>query len=116
MKYKSVREFRASVKEAFDVASSGETVHIMRSDEEFLLVSKTAVQKRREDKSDQFAQEYTPPNLEKKVSEAAPQEVTTSELGELPCCAAKKPCKHWTFDDSKPAWVNSRSGREKEVE
>lgn len=50
-------------------------------------------------------------------SEATPQKVTTSELGELPCCAGKRPCKHWAWDSSTgEGFINSLSGRMRSVE
>lgn len=35
--------------------------------------------------------------------------------GELHCCKAAKPCKHWQWDGNIVAWVNSLSGRSKEA-
>jgi len=28
----------------------------------------------------------------------------------MACCLAKAPCKHWSWDDSQAAWVNSLTG------
>lgn len=35
------------------------------------------------------------------------------QSGEFPCCDKAKPCQHWSFDGE--LWVNSLSGRKKEV-
>ena len=32
-----------------------------------------------------------------------------------PCCTKQTPCKHWTWDNSIPAWVNSLTGKTKEI-
>lgn len=42
--------------------------------------------------------------------------VTTSELGELPCCAGARPCKHWVWDTATgEGYRNSLSGRLREA-
>lgn len=61
MRIDSVREFRAKLKEAMDAAEGGETVNIYRGGERFLLVSETAVKKRREAPEHLTRQEYTGP-------------------------------------------------------
>jgi len=32
-----------------------------------------------------------------------------------PCCTKQTPCKHWVWDNSMPAWVNSLTGKTKEI-
>lgn len=32
-----------------------------------------------------------------------------------PCCLGKRPCKHWQWDGNKSAYVNSLTGKEREV-
>lgn len=60
----------------------------------------------------------TPDITEKIGAKAQESVVTTSELGELPCCAnPNKPCKHWVWDvTTGEGYVNSLSGRFMEAE
>lgn len=32
-----------------------------------------------------------------------------------PCCLGKRPCKHWQWDGNKSAYINSLTGKEREV-
>lgn len=32
-----------------------------------------------------------------------------------PCCLGKRPCKHWQWDGNRSAYVNSLTGKEREV-
>ena len=74
--------------------------------------------------------------LQKNASEATPQVVRgrktaggvprtaaatftptdTPEPLEQRCCAGKSPCKHWSYEPNQMMYINSLSGRRKEVE
>lgn len=65
---------------------------------------------------------------QKNASEATPQVVrgrktagetfgvsTQPHGGEYPCCVAKQPCKHWSWNGDTMNWVNSLSNRIREA-
>ena len=120
MNIETVREFRGRIKEAFDVAEGGETVSVYRGGKRYLLVCEDAVREAKAMRTKQFAQEYDSEPIEgynARDERALPNTtVTTSELGELPCCAGARPCKHWVWDTATgEGYRNSLSGRLREA-
>ena len=106
MEYKSLREFKANLTAALDVAESGEKVSIERRGVRFLLVSEEAVKEARKQ-----------PTPENKKNNSEPQIIHTGEIGEYECCAAPAPCKHWVWDiQSGEGYINSLSGRVRSAE
>jgi hypothetical protein len=61
----------------------------------------------------ELIKEYTP----KHVAPASTTFVPTAPDPETgyPCCTKKTPCKHWVFDGTKDAYVNSLTGKVKSL-
>lgn len=61
---------------------------------------------------------HTPPQKNNSFPQAETtnwQEAGVDPSGELQCCKGVRPCKHWQWDGNQQAYINSLSGRAKEV-
>lgn len=121
-------EFRKKLREAFNKAEAGEVVIIDRYGKLYTLtatganVLKTDLVSSdiRPDISvlDTRGKEYSKnsfPQAEDSNGFVEAGRPLADESGEFPCCKLPKPCKHWQWDGVEQAYVNTISGRKKEV-
>ena len=128
----NVSDFRKNLKDCFDRAANGEIIEVERGGLFFILQKKSPVATPQIfiDEATTMTQEQINAIANLKVD--APKAVfigtnpaTTNEFasaveagkssGERACCAMKKPCQHWAWQDS-GIYINTLSGREMEAE
>lgn len=126
----TVAEFRKNIREALNAVERGEDVYITRHNKTFAIIKAPFNYLNDDGKSHNIR-----PDIPKREKWADDQKTVTvknnSEAkasntddfveagvdpsGELACCKGVKPCKHWQWDGVEQAYVNTLSGRKKEV-
>lgn len=112
----SVAEFRKNMREAFNAAESGEYVFITRHDKWFKLISfeGEVLSDKAQAVIDKMSTPSITPEKNEPVATQQNEFVEALDAVEQKCCRLKSPCKHWQFNDG--VWINSLSGRTREVE
>ena len=83
-------------------------------------ISVPRVKATKEEAFDIIQKNYIEPKLNETITkvtsrgEAFVPKPPDPETG-YPCCTKDKPCKHWTFDGTTSSWVNTITGKTREV-
>lgn len=112
--YKTM-EVQKKLKELLDKVDAGEQVRIQRRGTLYVVLDEEQLQ---EFVNLQFQQRVDATKNDLPVhnpeydTDDPPVVVDTSSIGEFPCCAGKKRCKHWSWDTTTgDGYVNSLSER-----
>jgi hypothetical protein len=130
----SVAEFRKNIRVALDAVERGELVCIKRHDKTFILLTMSdyneAIVSAAKDGISRLVTDEVSSNIRPDIPKISlepsahiqtqstppgPNEFAKAlDASEQECCRKKAPCKHWQFEDG--LWINSLSGRSREVD
>ncbi len=112
----TVAEFRKNIREALNAVERGEEVYITRHNKTFAIIKAPFNYLSDDGKSHDIRPDIPEKNNSFPQAETTNwQEAGVDPSGELQCCKGVRPCKHWQWDGNQQAYINSLSGRAKEV-